>query len=244
MGWAARVKPRRSIYLGTPMYGGTCSAHYVQSLIELVYLCERQRIPLSIDFLINESLITRARNVIVDRFLQSDCSHLMFVDADIEFQAKDVLTLLELDAPILAGPYAKKDLNWASVRDAAKLGLADQDAARLADYSGSFVFNTEDTPEVRADGLLRVRECGTGFMLIRREVFETLKQALPNLAYRSDGREMYAFFDTEIADGQYLSEDWTFCRRAQTVGFEILVCPWIHLHHVGTLSYSARLTDR
>ena len=58
----------------------------------------------------NESLVTRARNILTAMFLESDCSHLMFIDADIEFDAESILRALAYDKPIMAAAYPKKAL--------------------------------------------------------------------------------------------------------------------------------------
>ena len=78
-------------------------------------------------FLFNESLITRARNYIADEFLRSNHTHLMFIDSDIGFAAKDVLSLAALqsdesDYDIICGPYPKKVISWEKIKLAVDKG--------------------------------------------------------------------------------------------------------------------------
>jgi hypothetical protein len=66
-------------------------------------------------FLFNESLITRARNYLVDEFLRSGYTHMMFIDSDIHFNPQDIIALLALDKDVVGGPYPKKSINWKNI---------------------------------------------------------------------------------------------------------------------------------
>ena len=103
----------RKIFVATPMYGGMCGGQYCKSTADLASLGTRYGIDISFFYLFNESLITRARNYLVDEFLRSDKTHLMFIDSDIGFDPQDVLALAALadpksDKDIVCGPYPKK----------------------------------------------------------------------------------------------------------------------------------------
>ena len=106
-----------SIFVGAPMYGGNCAGIFTKSTNDLSAMCARYGIKLSFYYLFNESLVTRGRNYCVDEFLRSDCTHLMFIDADIGFNPKDVLSLLGIQIThpdkydILTAPYPKKCLH-------------------------------------------------------------------------------------------------------------------------------------
>ena len=80
---------KRKIFVATPMYGGMCGGQYTKSTADLATMCTKYGVELSFFYLFNESLITRARNYLVDEFLRSKCTHLMFIDADIEFYNSD-----------------------------------------------------------------------------------------------------------------------------------------------------------
>lgn len=104
---------KRSIFLGIPMYGGMCCGITARSVIDLGVKCAQRGIGLKLHFLFNESLITRARNYVADEFLRSECSHLMFIDSDIGFNADDVIAMLAMmgddrDFDVIGGPYPKK----------------------------------------------------------------------------------------------------------------------------------------
>jgi len=177
----------------------------------------------------------------------------MFIDSDIDFNPMDVIALLALDKPINGGPYPKKTLAWEKMFDAVKFGLCDDNPMKMELYSGDYVFNVvPGTKEIRMDAPVQVLEIGTGFMLIKREIFEQFKVAYPDLAYTPDHnrtvhfdgtRKIHAFFDTVIdpKTNRYLSEDYMFCQWCRNIGIEIYICPWMKLKHAGTYIFGGAL---
>ena len=236
------------------MYGGNCAGLFCKSTNDLFKICAINGIELKEYFLFNESLVQRARNYVVDEFLRSECTHLMFVDADIGFNPKDVLTLLALQISdpvkyqIMTGPYPKKAIAWEKVKSAVKQGKA-ENPTDLAFYSADYVFNLlKNVQSFRINEPVEVAEGGTGFMLIPRTVLEKYAAAYPELSYKPDhfrsenfngDREITAFFDCGIdpETKRYLSEDYFFCKNARKIGITIHLCPWMQLQHVGSYIY-------
>ena len=104
----------KKIFVGTPMYGGMCLGMYTKASCDLATTATKYGMDIKFFYLFNESLITRARNYLVDEFLRSPYTHLMFIDSDINFNPQDVLALASLcneDKPIIGGPYPKKCLS-------------------------------------------------------------------------------------------------------------------------------------
>ena len=133
----------KKIFVGTPMYGGQCHGMYTKASCDLATTATKYGMDLKFFYLFNESLITRARNYLVDEFLRSPYTHLMFIDSDINFNPQDVLALASLvgpDKPIIGGPYPKKCIAWEKVRNAVDAGLADEDPTVLEKFTGDFVF--------------------------------------------------------------------------------------------------------
>lgn len=243
-----------SIFVGTPMYGGNCTGLYTKSTNDLATVCAQYGIKLRFHYLFNESLIQRARNYVVDEFLRSDFTHLMFIDADIGFNPKDVLSLLGIQVThpdiydIMTAPYPKKSLAYEKIKAAVEKGKADN-PHDLAHYAADFVFNpVKGIKSFRIDEPVEVSEAGTGFMLIPRNVFARYADAYPELSYKPDhvrtenfdgSREIHAYFDCAIEPEtrRYLSEDYFFCWNARKVGIKVHMCPWMELQHVGTHVY-------
>lgn len=200
---------KRSLFLGVPMYGGSCTGMFCRSVIDLAVLMAQWGIKLNLYFLFNESLITRARAYISDEFMRSDCTHMMFIDADIGFNPQDVLAMLAMagddsEYDVLAGPYPKKTISWEKIKRAVDKGFADEDPTQLERFVGDFVFNPlPGVASIQIDEPAQVLEAGTGFMMIRRRAFEILREARPDLLYRPDhvrtasfdgSREIMAYF--------------------------------------------------
>jgi len=248
----------KKLMIATPMYGGQCAGMFCKASNDLSMVAAKYGIGLQFYYLFNESLITRARNYCVDEFLRSDCTHLMFIDSDIGFNYKDVLTLLHLcdeenDYDIITGPYPKKTIAWEKVKRAVDMGMAEENPHALDQFVGDYVFNpAQNVKSFRIDEPVEIREGGTGFMMIKRSVFEKYEEAYPELKYKPDhartehfdgSREITAFFDTIIdpESKRYLSEDYMFSYNARKIGLKVWLCPWMQLYHVGSYIFGGSL---
>ena len=229
-----------TLMIATPMYGGMCTGHYVSGLLGTLNKMRQVGVPVYWAQIMNESLITRARNELARLFLEKGFDYLMFIDADISFDGQAVATLMAADKDIVCGIYPKKEVDWKKVAEAAKLGKE-----TLADYGGAFVFNMEgNRAETNEDGCIEIRHGGTGFMLIKRRVFEGLIPHVPTYrtsSYKDPATGEYVkpltheFFATSIDDtGALLSEDYHFCALWKKHGGTIWANPFIKLEHVGT----------
>jgi len=167
------------LFVATPMYGGQCAGYYTQSIMELNITLQKAGIEAAYSFMFNESLITRARNALTKGFLKSDATHLMFIDSDIKFRSSDVLAMLGADKDVICGIYPKKEINWNTVKQAMDAGVPND---QLKAYTGSFVVNLVDYKgevTVPIGEPVEIFNGGTGFMMIKREVFEQLADKVP-----------------------------------------------------------------
>ena len=260
---------KKKIFIATPMYGGQCAGMYSKACIDLATMCANYGVETRFFFIFNESLITRARNYLVDEFLRAEgFTHLMFIDSDIHFDPRDVLSLAVLcddDHPIIGGPYGKKCIAWEKIKRAVDVGIADEDPEELAKFTGDFVFNPVlGTKELKINEPVEVLEIGTGFMMVKRDVFDDWKSAFPQFHYRPDhnrsehfkgDRYIHAYFDTVIdndaympggesgGSDRYLSEDYMFCQLARKIGKKIFLCPWMKLGHVGAYVFDGTMAE-
>lgn len=254
---------KRKLFVATPMYGGQCAGMYTRSIADLSALCTHYGIQVRFYFLFNESLITRARNYCADEFMRSGDTHMMFIDSDIGFNARDVIALLALQDPdatndnydILAGPYPKKCISWEKIKTAVDKGFADEDPGNLEKYVGDYVFNpVGGTTSIPLGAPVEVLEAGTGFMMIRRNTFEKFADKYPEQLYTPDhvrtehfdgSRQIMAYFDTPICPdtNRYLSEDYMFCQWTRKAGLHVWFCPWMQLQHVGMYVFGGSLVD-
>lgn len=236
------------LFLSTPCYGGLCLERYMSSIIRLQILLIQEGVQLLLDTTENESLVHRARNVSVGRFMQkTDCEYFMFIDADIDFDPVSVVRLIKSGHDISVACYPKKVIMWEQAVDAIKKG----DERDMSMISSSLVVNIGAQSRPVENGFIEILDGPTGFMLIKRNVFKTLEEKFPELWCKNDHQnrdfdEYHAVFDCMIDpdNRRYLSEDYAFCRRWQLAGGKIYADVNTTLGHVGNLPFSGCMNDR
>ena len=246
--------------IATPCYGEMCSSHYMRSMVLLFEMAKEYDIPIALQTIGNESLITRARNQMVFNFMERDyLTHLMFIDADISFTPSDVFKLILHKKDLVAAAYPMKGIAWDRVIGAKTVEEARQSSL---DYVINLPPEIAQSDEVKKkgsidvklyNGLLEVYDAGTGFMLISRFTIQALidnygdevsytadqKTRLDDGTIERSTNKLHALFDTSIdlKTDRYLSEDYTFCRRWQSIGGKMWIDPAVILTHHGSYSY-------
>lgn len=236
------------LFLSTPCYGGLCLQEYATSIIHLQIKLLQSDIQLMLDTTENESLVHRARNVSVGRFMQkTDAEYFMFIDADVHFDPQAVLNLIAGNHDIAVACYPKKVVMWDQAEKAVKEG----DERDMAMIASSLVVNFGAQQIQVQNDFISILDGPTGFMLIKRKVFEDMEKHYPELNCMNDHQnrdfDTYsAVFDCMIdpVSRRYLSEDYAFCRRWQMMGGKIHAHIHTTLGHVGNLPFYGRLADR
>lgn len=236
------------VYLATPCYGGLVNLQFMQSVLALQTACRERGVGLTVDLMGGDALITRARSRLAARFLaHPQATHILFCDADIGFAPENLFRLLAADKPLIGGVYPLKFIDWEKARAAAKADAPDLPAAALG-YVIRFIPTPDSSVEIEG-GMAKVAYVGTGFLLVARAAMQQLVEAHPELTAKMgdmvDGRAEQAVmvFETMIEPetGQYLSEDYAFCRRWRDLGGEIWADTEAPLTHVGAAAYSGSL---
>lgn len=251
---AAGALAGKRLMVATPMYEGMCHALYTRGLVELALKCREAGVSLRLNFITNQASIAHARAYIAGAFLQSDCDHLMMIDADTGFAAADVMTLLALQASgaheVIGAACPHKRIDWERVGTAARADAA----LPLARVASPVSLNlAQGEGELRLDAPQAVNELGGAFMMVSRGALERLTAAHPELAFTPPpeaqrafglGERVVALFDTMIDPaGAYLSEDYAFCRRVRAAGMQVWLVPSIELAHVGNMTFTASIPE-
>lgn len=218
----------RKLFLPIICYNHTANTEYMMSLIALSHELRNHDIHYVFYPIVFDSLISRARNAAVAHFLESDCTDLLFIDSDIEFEPESVLKLLRHNKEVVSAAYPKKYY----VLDRVFYG------EEIVDFviSGNVQMNS--------DGLVECTYAPTGFLMIQRGVFEKMTKAYPNLKYSNDINgygdldTFYDFFQVSVRNGILESEDWGFCSLWRELGGKILMDPTISLGHIGWHKFS------
>lgn len=215
------------------MIHGKCTL----SLMSLYATCLANNVRVDMRIILNDSLITRARNLLVHWFMQTDCTHLLFIDADIEFKPEDILKMLATGAGVIGGLYAKKEIDWNHVRTCAQKV---PDCNLLVNGINPVIIRASGEPANEVDAPVEVMRVGTGLMLIRREVFELMRKKYGDqseLYDQQQERGIYCYFDCRLDGREFLSEDWFFCKRWTDMGGKVYAAPWTRTTHYGSFGF-------
>ena len=206
------------VHIAMPCYGGMLTESTFMSFIKWANTARQLGIDWTLETMVNESLISRARNTLTAKYLDMpDATHLFFVDADIGWEPWHLLVLLNRDKDVMAGLYPMKTMpiKW--------------------------VVNGFEGAEEGPDGLQEVSKAGTGFLLMKRHVFEKLKTHPAVKQYKNDigldpkyDQHLKTYFDTAVRQNRYYSEDWTFCENWRDLGGKIWVDKRVLLRHSGS----------
>jgi hypothetical protein len=235
------------LFVSTPCYGRLVHQRYMQSAIALLQAGPTFGFRVSIELLGYDSLVTRSRNALVAKFLDTEtATHLLFVDADIAFEVEQVVRMLRFHADVVAGMYPLKMIHReAHAVDRAQSGEPLDSAPRR--YVG---VPCEGGELESRDGFVTGLYAGTGFMLVGRAVFERMIEAFPETRYTAPHTQpepscspnQYALFDCTIDPGtrHYLSEDYSFCRRWRSIGVQVWLDTLGELTHIGPHEFAGR----
>ena len=251
------------LFIGVPQFGGLSYMehnHGIQLLRLSLYASgiEHKWYPLA-----NESLITRARNRITMEFLKSDCTDLLFIDADVGFLPKDVSMLMNSPFEIVCGAYPAKRIPWGAIHAAAIGGVpADKLEAATALYTTGLSVEANSTLKIdvmdhNGHRYVEAQDAATGFLLIRRHVIEKMvAHYRDQIKYVADydpykGETHFALFPDgqdpqalkEGTPARWLSEDYYFSRLAQMVGFKVHLCIDCNLSHTGTYTWRGSVAE-
>ena len=217
------------VHICMPCYGGMLTESCFMSYIKWSNTCRQLGIDWTMETMTNESLISRARNTLTAKFLHNkESTHLMFIDADIGWEPWHLLVMLNADKDVIGGLYPMKSLpvKWC--------------------------VNGFEGAEVSEDGNLQeVSKTGTGFMLIKRSVFEKLNAHPATKPFMNDiglpvelNPYMKTYFDTAVRENRYYSEDWTFCENWRDLGGKVWVDKRVLLKHTGTYVFDFQTQDQ
>lgn len=240
----------KKIFISTPCYDATMTMQYTISLLNLIQMCNNRNIGYVIDFVGNESLIPRARNKSLYKFMASDCTHLLFIDSDIEFQPDAVIDLLNYNKDVCCCVYPKKGFNWNRFMYSIQNEQTSQEhpGSRGLDYAYNAL--TDNEGKIVKDGdFIRAKHASTGFMMIKKEIVEKLSKHYTELEIISDelsamDQKMYGLFCCMIKDKQYLSEDYSFCERVSDIGGELWINVKHNLNHIGKYCFQSDIEHR
>jgi hypothetical protein len=212
----------QKVFLAIPSHSGEIRVGTFMAVSDTRVEAIRRGIDVHVFCWVGDSLIPNARNIALAEFRASDCTDLVFVDADIGFATDAFFRLISHPVDIVGGAYRfKKDhedypVNW----------LPDPDDKGL-----------HSNPET---GLIEVAGMPTGFLRVTRAAADSLAVAYASRTYRSHLAPdivAHCLFDLVLEDGIYHGEDYAFCKKWRDIGGKVWLDPYIKLDHTGHKSY-------
>jgi hypothetical protein len=230
-----------SLFIATPCYGGKVHVFFMESIVNLLYECSKHKIRCKFFNIPFESLIPRARNACVSAFLQSNFTHMIFIDADIEFNAADVIRMIRTDVELIGGSYPTKNVDMNCMTDE-KRTIRDI-ISKNVKYTSKHVMEkiTENN-----SNKVKCKYIATGFMLLKRRLLEKMIETYPETEYKNDiaaytqyteDNKMYDLFQSKVINGKYVSEDYGFCALWTKMGGDIYTDFTVKLNHIGSFVY-------
>jgi hypothetical protein len=237
------------IFVATPVHSDV-SIHYFKACLEFQKECFVRKIPVMFQVM-KSSLVTQGRQLCVSGFMESNCSHMLFIDSDISFNFKMVERMINYDKDICLVPYPIKGLDFDKIKSRIKEGST-LDPRVLGNQ---YTMSVPDPSNVKVDnGFIEVERGPAGCMLIKREVIEALIKEYPEFTINQhtliDGKlvkrkHMYNFFDTywNKDDKTYTGEDFYFCKLCKHADIKMYALVDEYISHHGEFSYTGRLID-
>lgn len=210
------MSARARILVATPSYSGEVHYRYVESLTAAWVYCLAHNVELEVRFATG-ALIQYSRNQLLREFLQGDFTHILWLDADVGFDPRAIIQLLDHDKDVVGGVYPMKcmPIQWPYCP---KPG--------------------EDTKKLhRADVL------PGGFKLCSRKAMQAVADVAPLYLHHLDGfsYETPHVFDLVLEGTNLLGEDVVLCKKLQKLGFELWCDPDINFRHVGLHQWAGNL---
>lgn len=221
---------QKKFFIATPTYDGKVHAHYMTSIVDLCGLLSNIGYEPMLNVASGGALLAANRNKMLQLFWNSGAEYLLFVDSDLGFNSMQILNLIQSKKDISGGLYP--------TRDGKKY---------------NFIPDVEEDGRIKfckETNLLKMLNIPAGFMLISRHGVEVLFNKFENLKYKdviasNDIEDIHCIFNTELENGHFWGEDYTFCKRVHEAGLDIWIDPTIEFNHAGIIGrFLDILTDK
>jgi glycosyltransferase involved in cell wall biosynthesis len=207
----------QKVFLAIPTHSGDIRVGTFMAVLNATSKAIWRGVTVEVHCWEGDSLIPNARNVLFAAFRATDCTDLVFLDADIGFDNDGFFRLLSHPVDIVGGAYRfKKDKE-------------DYPVDWLPD-DGNGLWSDEN-------GLISVGGMPTGFLRITRDAADKLAAAYDDRQYRSHlapELSVHCLFDLVLENGVYHGEDYAFCKKWRDIGGKVFLDPMIKLDHCGT----------
>lgn len=197
-------------------------ADTVRALLTTLGEMQRRNIPLTLNLSDGGSLVHHARTRCGNEFLKSDCTHLFFIDSDMDWKPDDFLRFVALGTKMecVAATYPRKQ-----------------------DKTEFFIDYIDKTITPNEYGCIAIKGCGLGFTIIARTIMEQLALKAPKLRYSHAGLPQPRLFRCDEYKGASRGEDHAFFADVRELGHKVHLDPTVTLGHIGQKNYKASVFE-
>lgn len=239
--------PLTKVCIATPAYRSSYAGAYVESLFGLTSEAPKHRVALCFSTIDYADVVT-ARNYLISRFYfnRTDCSHLLFLDSDMGFEAKLIFDMLALKQDVVGAIYPRRTVDLRKLHAKGNQPF-EQAYAQACDFIGTPVGTPSKEPFIEVSGL------GAGVLLISRAAVAKMIEGCPDIV-DTQRYKRYPFADKlagfimpfnkiDLGDRE-LSEDLSFCHRwRKACGGKIYGSTASPIKHVGENTVISKLAD-
>lgn len=223
------------LFIATPCYNAQVTSKYTESLINTCIFLNEKNIKHTVKF-INNQIVTRARNMLAHNFMNSELNftHMLFIDADIIWKPQDVMNLLEHDLECVIGVYPNKQY-YVSKNESGK---------NINILSSSQLYQPIQIKEDN-EYLIKAEFAATGFMMLKKAGLKKIESCIQTFTMPLDNinhvkyENVYNYFDCNVVNSQYLTEDYHFSLLLNKNGGDIYADKRIVLLHTGNHDYGS-----
>lgn len=220
------------LMIATPFYEIKAYVPYIISLFNSLPVLNHLGVAVKWEQICGDSYVDRVKNTICARFLESDCTDLMMIDSDMEWDMEAIGRMVMAPYEVVGADYPLKN-NWEC-------------------YGSRIMCNPDGTPEVdQVTGLIRAEWVPGGFLRLKRSCLEKMRDAYSGNGYYdpsadtppNQNRFYTPFFECKIEGQRRWGEDVMFCRKWQAIGGEIWLEPRITFSHYGVKGWPGNLHE-
>lgn len=202
------------VLIATPSYDGKIDVWYANSLAQTILLGVQNGIFFHPIYMSYDALVQRARNDLIGIAIENNYDHILWIDADMEWDPKKALELIQSEYDVIGLPVIKKST-----------------------YAEAYNIKVKPKDLIAGEnGLVSVDSIGTGFLKMSRKAFQYLwDNSEPYVHNEADRRWI---FDVKIQDGDIISEDVLVCQKLREGGFNIYLDPSSTCNHIGNMKFT------
>jgi hypothetical protein len=210
------MKP--DVFIATPTHSGDVCVSYTQSLFKTCVALGQLGLASSVSFQSHCAMISFARAILAQEFLDSGAEHFLSIDADLGWDEQGALEIIKSPHDVIGGVYPAK--------------------------TDKPVFQARNKRESGSQALIEADGIPGGFIRVRRGAMLKMQKAYPELSCIRKGQPLSLLYETIILDdGSPLSEDYAFCERWRRIGGKVFIYPDIQFSHFGRKEWTGNMIN-